>query len=495
MSNYQDLDSLLALLKVAEELLFSFPMPNEVITKYEFIRGKTFVKCNLPYNGSHIRRLQLEAQAKLDKDSEKIINTSTLEVRDLELQNKLQHSTILIQKLLGLLDKSVKINEQIIYNCGMICNSAEFAPSSSKNKRKLMDLPLIKIEVDENDYEKTFEKYKLMISKNEGEVQSKLEEIEESIRSHNSYIKKLEQEITLARNGENKDKYEISENCENLRNRLAKEKFEYEKRIKELREELLLSKSSFLNEARKAQMKEIEKLMNERDMYQEQSDNLARQLESVSSSLQQEISALHDGYERNIQEFTYKLSSKNRETEISLKQKIEMLEKTLFYREKELLEELSKSSRENNSMIEGLERDLKFYKNNSEALQHCIDCVQSVVAKVYKKFSDKQEDFGDIGNTLMKQIEYLDAVVNKLTSDNNWLVDRISEVGKENESIKRSMRASAIKETITDLDTSSSVLKSFEASRERLKKKISEPIQQFPNTFSKLSHKYNNNFT
>lgn len=487
MSSSQDVDCLLALLKVAEELLFSFPMPNEVISKYEFIRGKAFAKCALSYNGSHIRRLQLEAQAKLDKTSEKIVNTSSLEVKDLDLQNKFHQSSIVIQKLLDLLGKSVKISAQTIDNCELICNSEEF---TRKTLRNLCDLPIVKQDIDENDFERVLEQYKFDISQSEYEIQGKLENIAGTIRSKNAYIRKLELEITEKRNEISSEKVELLETCENAKNKVFYMKSEYEKKLKDLREELLQAKSFFLNEARKAQLKEFEKLMKERDMYQEESAHLREQLESVSFTLQEEIRLLHEEYEKNIQEVSYGLSSQTRDVEFILKQKIESLEKNLFYREKELLEELSRTSQESNSKVQALEKDLKSCKDHEKVLQDCVDSIHSVVCKVYRRFSDTQENFGDLQTTLTRQIEFLDVVLNKLTSDNNWLVDRISELGKENENIKNSMKASAIKDTINDLNASTSVLKSFEASRERLKQKLSESSVQFPNTYSKLSHKY-----
>ena len=494
MSNYQDFDGLLALLKVAEELLFSFPLPSNVITKYEFIRGKTFSKYHIPYSGSHIRRLQLDALSKLDKDSEKVVNTSTLDIKDMELQNKYQQSSLYIQKLFNLIEKNLKFQEQVITNCSMICNPEEFGPNNSKNNKNLLDLPIKQLDIDEINTEKLIEDYRKNLSQKEGEIVNKLELIEDTIRSKNVYIRKLEQEIHGNRNGQNNYKTEIQENYDNLKDKFVKQKNDYEKKIKELREEMLISKGNFLNDARKAQLKEIEHLMQERDMYKEQAESLNNELETVSSSLQKEISILNDEYEKNTQEIVYSLTNKNKDLEYTLKEKIEQLEKTLFYREKELLDELNNNSQNNTSKIEELEKELSFFKNNSEALQNCIDCVQAVVTKVYRRYSEKNEDLGDLTNTLIKQVEFLDSVFSKLTCDNNWLIERISEIGKENENMKNNMKTATVHETLNELNASSSVLKSFEVSRERLKKKLSESMVEFPNTYSKLAHKYNSNY-
>lgn len=42
-------ESLLRLLSITEELLFSFAVPSDVVCKYESIRKKTFERCKIPY--------------------------------------------------------------------------------------------------------------------------------------------------------------------------------------------------------------------------------------------------------------------------------------------------------------------------------------------------------------------------------------------------------------------------------------------------------------
>lgn len=492
MSIFQDFEGLLGLLKIAEELLFSFPLPAEVIKKYEFLRTKTFTKCRIPYNGSHIKRLQLEALSKLDKDTEKVINTSALEFKDIDLQNKLQQITLNTQKLANVIEKLFKLNEQIIYTCSGILNNEMGTEKKTKNVSKLLELPLKPFDVYENDIEAMAENYKKTLAQNEILILNKLQAIDEEFHSKTIYIKKLEQDLNENTNELNKTQSEIMEKYNQLQDKYVKEKNEYEKKIKEYKEEMQLSKTSSLNEARRAQMKEIDKIIQEKDMYQEQSEALRRQLDDVSSALQIELKNMHEDYEKSTQELTQSLTNKNKEIETSLRYKIEVLEKTLLYREKELMDEINKLKKSNFDLTEKMTSEISFYKNNSESLQNCFECISGVLEKVYKQHSDKNIEPGDMSNTLMRQIEFLDLAIEKLSKDNSWLVERISEVGKENETLKKEVNKCKAQETILEIGASNKVLQNFEASRSKLKQKISESIKQFPDTYSKLAYKYNN---
>ena len=363
MQKNQNIDSLLSLLKVAEELLFSFPLPSEVITKYEFIRGKAFAKCQIPYNGSHIKRLQIEALSKLDKESEKIIHNSVLDFKDVELQSKLQQSSLNTQHLLSLLEKCIKIIDQTTLNCSYL-TTQDLVSENLISKSKIFDFPYKRYDLDDQEMEILIENYKKTITQSETNLLNKLEFLEDTLKTKNNYIKKLELEISEEKTVLSKEKTDIKEDYENLKLKYNNERNEFKAKVKELREEVLLCKGSILNDARKAQLKDIEKLMQERDMYKDQSQSLDLELERVKFILQEEIKNLHEEYEKNIEEITQSLLSKNRDIEVSLNEKIDSLEKTLFFGEKEFAEKLDNKIKETGYKINELEQNLKFYKTS-----------------------------------------------------------------------------------------------------------------------------------
>ena len=489
MVSNPDIESLVSLLKVAEELLFSFPMPQDVVSKYEFIRTKTFNKCHLPNNSSHIKRLQLEAHSKLDKESSTVINTSTLDLKDPDVQSRIQNYSNFIQKLFSTLERCTKIINQANLTCSQILN-----PDHSTNAFNInqLDLPSLSLSYSESELDPVHDSYKKSLSASEVKLFNTLTQISEIFESNSSYIKKLELETRENSSFLSKNNAELLEKNRILQEKFNKERLEADRKIKELREEVLLSKNLSLNDVRKAQNREIEKIMKERDMFQEESERLRDQLESVSSTLQQEINSLHEEFERSTQELSQSYSQKLKESEKKYLGKIESLEKTLYYKEKELSSELEEQAENNEKIIKKLEKDLNFYKNNSESLQACLDAIKEIAQRIYKRFTEHPVEFQDYAQGVTKQVEYLDRVIEKLSTDNNWLVDRISELNGENESLKKSLKESRLQETLNDLETSASVLKNFEQSRKNLKKKFSESAIPFPDTYSKLVHKYNN---
>lgn len=489
MVSNPDIESLVSLLKVAEELLFSFPLPQEMVTKYEMIRGKTLSKCHIPNNSSHIKRLQLDAHSKQEKDSSRIINISALDIKDPYAQSKLQQFSNFIQKLLSSLERCIKVFNQANNICDQILNPE--LPSSPLNINHL-NLPSFSSNFSESEFDPLFDSYKRNLNTSEQGLINTLSGLAQRFQSNLLYIHKLELETRENSSFLSKNNAELLEKNRILQEKFNKDRLEFEKTIKELREEVLLSKNNSLNDVRKAQVREIEKIMKERDMFQEESERLRDQLESVSSTLQQEIRSLHEEFEKSTQELSQSCSLKLKNSEKKYLGKIDSLEKNLYYKEKELLSQIQEQNENNTKTVQVLENDLNYYKNNSESLQTCLDSILDIVTRIHKRFGEHPIDYKDYSGALIKQVEYLDQVIEKLSADNNWLVDRISELNKENESLKRSLRDSRLQETLNELETSASVLKNFEESRKNLKKKFSESSIPFPDTYSKLVHKYSN---
>jgi hypothetical protein len=486
MSSFQDFDGVVSLLKVAEQLLFSFPLPNEVVNKYEFIRNKTFAKCRIPCNSSHIRRLQIEAHSKAEKDS-KVINASTFEYKDVDSQNRLQQAGLFIQKLIGLIEKCASMQEFAARLCESMINPTEKTVALPRTT----DCP--SFDIYESDMEAVIESYKKSVGTSEQILQEKLRQLGDFISSKTVYIKKLESEVLEGSKDLTLTSEDLTTKYRLLQEKCLKERNDYEKRIKELREEVMISKNASLTEARKMQNKEVERIIHERDLYQEEVEHLRLELSNVSESLQREVQSLHEDYEKTVQELTHKLSYQSKELETELQEKIESLEQTLYYREKELIEKNEQLRDEREKMVSELRKDLNFYKNNAEAGENCIEMIRSVAERIYKRYCEKPLETTDLMGTLMGQIEFLDQVIHKQAEDNAWLVDRLSEVNKENEGLRKTLKNVQSQQTLKELDASAIVLKSFEASRNKLKQQLTESTVQFPDTYSKLLHKYSVN--
>ena len=142
-------------------------------------------------------------------------------------------------------------------------------------------------------------------------------------------------------------------------------------------------------DVRKAQIREIEKIMQERDMFQDESERLKEQLDSVSFALQKELRNVHEDYDKTSQEMMQNFAYKLKESENKHVQKIESLEKKLYYKEKEFKDQVEKIDLEGQAEIKRLNKDLNYFKNNSESLQNLIDNVRVIAERIYKRFSDE----------------------------------------------------------------------------------------------------------
>ena len=79
------------------------------------------------------------------------------------------------------------------------------------------------------------------------------------------------------------------------------------------------------------------------------------------------------------------------------------------------------------------------------------------------------EEFGD----MLVEIEFLCFMIAKLTSDNNWLVDRLSELGKKSWNEENRTQNRLKDNVIHDLKAASHALKEFEEARDKLMSQFS----------------------
>ena len=84
-------DELLKLLKISEDLVFSFPVPQDVIDKYEALRKKVFSKFDILYTPLNFRKYHNLSEKKipdsLPKDPEVIPPINKSGILKLETSN------------------------------------------------------------------------------------------------------------------------------------------------------------------------------------------------------------------------------------------------------------------------------------------------------------------------------------------------------------------------------------------------------------------------
>jgi hypothetical protein len=122
------------------------------------------------------------------------------------------------------------------------------------------------------------------------------------------------------------------------------------------------------------------------------------------------------------------------------------------------------------------------FEASQKRLHEILTAIQEVTHAVFLKYGLSQSEWQDshwkeeletyneeFGDTLV-EIEFLCFMIAKLTSDNNWLVDRLSEFGKAQRVAEpRSTAQGKLKtDVINDLKAASNALKEFEEARDKL---------------------------
>ena len=114
--------------------------------------------------------------------------------------------------------------------------------------------------------------------------------------------------------------------------------------------------------------------------------------------------------------------------------------------------------------------------------RHFLATLQDSLHKICERFSKdednddwKEAQMSDDFSQLLNEIEFVSAMVNKLANDNDWLVDRLSELGQENLRLKEAMSPKRIiEDEYAELKATSNAMKEFENSRSRIFYKFSD---------------------
>ncbi|OMJ87048.1 hypothetical protein SteCoe_11289 [Stentor coeruleus] len=188
-----------------------------------------------------------------------------------------------------------------------------------------------------------------------------------------------------------------------------------------------------------------------------------------------------------------------------LSYQISHLKKTideLAYNEKIICEKYTNEISRLQEEIDSYNRAFKIQDNNDDLLEECeyfksthkkhteiLLSIREITQNVFMKYGSIQSEWndphwkseienckGEYGEMLV-EIEFLCYMIIKLTSDNNWLVDRLAELGREIHKLRkdgRSLTPNKVKEeVISDLKAASNALKEFEDARNKLMSQFS----------------------
>jgi hypothetical protein len=452
--------------KVYIELLFSFPLPYEVVLKYEKMREKTFKVSGLPYSSSRIWRLQNDANRKA---KQKNLKTEETDKNHQDYTNRLSISHDINLRFIKLFEDILvsyeKTESKLKYmtdnNPGlytpMQLKTLDLEFMNYKDLNKLKDL--------EQEEIKQLEYFSQRLLDKEKETLKAIKHIEDKFFHYEKSLQNLESVI------------------DNIAYKHHTEKKELESKLQDL---MLKCNNLDPQDPYKPQASgEIEKLCHENMMlYNKKLLDEILSLKNEIKEVNLQVSLTSSDYKQQICE----LQIKNNQLQ----------EEIILYKAKynEIREEIGIYKDKSRQYIDEIDRkkDERFVSAQSfssrgeniekiHQLKETLDKIQGITHKVFVRYEKSHEEWGEEYikdqypgsneySRVLYELNFLYYMIAKLAGDNNWLVDRLSDLGKENQRLKEDVKTFSPRkideDAINDLRAASTALKGFEDARSKL---------------------------
>ena len=493
--------------------------------KYELTREKVFKQVGLPLTSSKLWRLQNEANRR-GVGRGKVVQHDIPTHEYIESLAQSHETTLKYAKMLqSFLDSYEKLSQNLF----LLLEPS----SSSSSSSHLLQPRQVNLQELEHIYYKDLSKFKeislkelqvldsnsknfFQIEKNVHLAVLNLEEklvlYEKNLKSLEShfdsviYKNKLERDECQARLQELLETcHDYSEQIEQLRAQKG-EVFAPDKKLNYKKNSADFEKSSQLIEAiskLEGQVSELNKDIVGRDKRIEKLTDTLRMMESRNVDLRKELGlgekVLREKFkeeffqlEAQASELRHLLEEKDKELESS-SEKLKFLQEELssykFNKDQELKQkhsdakELQDLRAKNTELREEVLKHkalcLEYKQENSELLvqaseennaKKSLAQLQDSVHKITQRFARSEEsEVSEDSSRVLNEIEYVGQLVSKLANDNDWLVDRLADLGQENHRLMQELSPSKLKEEdLAELKATSNAFKEFENFRSKI---------------------------
>ena len=238
-----------------------------------------------------------------------------------------------------------------------------------------------------------------------------------------------------------------------------------------------------LEETVKAEKKLVEK-------YSEESLRFINEINNVNQELilkQKELESFKDKLAKT-KEISSQLKlriGEQKEQYSFLKTQISDIEEECLHYKKSLEDANSLLKKENKELTRS---NIPHNDISLQRLRESFSVVEEITHKIFVKYEKSQHDWqnqrwrGDIEapteefSEVINEIEFLSYMITKLACDNNWLVDRMAELGQENYRLREEYNSPnrANEDNFLELKAASSAMKGFEQARSRILSQFSE---------------------
>jgi hypothetical protein len=350
----------------------------------------------------------------------------------------------------------------------------------------------------EEDEHLHLQRYLSELEKKQDELNFAIDKLNEIIKHQRFAVENLENDLHSlnARFANEKRGYE--EQLHELMKKYDIEKDEAYRAIKKLKEDSARVQNELMESSKKIQIEEYSAWIKEKQTKDEQICKLTLELEDLKLSSKSEINEINRNYSQKINLLNQRLD-KEKEVNEDLEDQVLELQNTLKRRESELVERLEKMTCDDSIAFKDFRETLDKYETNEHILKQVINYVYDKIHPIYLKFAPVQKDWASEvqgrRSSLMSlfchptwqshveylvEIEFLIYLLGKINNDKDWLVERLTEYGKENEKLRyrtpngRSRQQSPTnrediyKQVWRDIRANDQAVRSFEDARHRL---------------------------
>ena len=582
--------ALQSLLKVVEELLFSFALPPELVKKYQTMKGGVFRKLGIQDTQNYIWKLQKEAHSKLSPKKEaKVQVAENTQMEHLRFEELQQSANAVRWELLSRLTISHHITRCYQETCNYFLKSffnlqaqlsssesnldpprlnsisEEFKPtervfSDSSELKEIEDSEERFLEVLKGDWHRSevafgglvnsLNTYIASLERNVNDLQNHCREVsEKSAVDRKNLTNKISEVQESAAFGKQELTRQFKIEIENLKvanfEELKSSKADYEAQLKELKSEnqSLLAQVQHLKEQSKFSTIESESNYNQlmedfrnlkldkNRLLQELKDHKAEhsEYEYKVKRMEEQIRSLRDKKESLERELEYKdnlledMKQKHRSEIESLRFKYTQ-DSTLV--RQSLMGEAQNSKLDYQKRLQDAYQEIESFKQKLEQSQKAIDTLESEnketckapktpyelaeakkalkaveveLSKIYLQHSPSQRDWNHaqkLNQIYYSGIQSYSEVVlyamfaakflQKNMHDNRWLVDRLTELGKQLDIQQKlpkkpfqkgQLRSNSLSSKVwKDIKGSSEAVKDFENSRKKLIKHFEDSV-------------------
>lgn len=506
----RSLESLLTVAEgiVSSELLFSFVLPTDVVKKYEFMREQAMQRAGLYNSPSRIWQLQREAQAKqqassgrtsreypevVKPDPESIGAKYELVARLDAAHELLRHYQKMLSglsrtfdDLLALSESDTGIRKAVSQLTDLVRRSpdkplrvSEFESSQAKLARRYKDL--------ENEAQLAFARFLEELGLKQSNLEATLTRVITNTRRMKERIRTLEVKDHEADTGE-------ASEVALLRSRLQSEKQAYEDKIQSLKAQHRQRQDYKLEDSRKSMRREMEELTRSRDNAIDEAHRLQIELEQQRVQADAEITQLQETYRREIELLSSSLGDYSESKTHDHQVQLDDLRKGSRLRESELLGKIEQIKAEGLAELDALREQYTAAQIREEDLHQLLRAIGERLHSIYLKYSTTHKDFTynlpkrsrefpDHDESWriegLMEADFVVYLVGKMGADNDWLVERLAEFGKENDRLKRKATGSPLSKSEglnsqvrEAIESTSDALKDFESARDRLVKQF-----------------------